>query len=261
MLMVAAGQAELCVELAAHCAHGSIAHYGERRVQIHAGHVAGIGMAFAIGALIEQPHAHHARVFHQRLGDGHAGPDLYRAAVHGLRAGPLHELADGEQQSAIFAQEGRGPGQLESVIARQAEQAQHPVGGAQSGRAAAGPDRIEEVGDLFVAHRSGHGDFGRIEIREAGANAARASDGAGDAEADIVGALVADHLQIGIGVARQRGQETAHGRPEADADDIHVHRQALGWIHCGPDQIVGRPSWPQPPLRRPEPAHARGFGS
>ncbi len=228
MLMVAAGQAEEGVELAAHSAHGSIAHYGERGVQVHAGHVARIWVAFAIGALIEQPHAYHAPVFHQRFGDGHAGPDLDCAGVHGLRAGPLHELADGEEQSAIFVQEGRGPGQLESLhegfAARQVEQAQQLVGRAQGVGAAAGPDGIEQVGDLLLAHWCGHGDFGRIEIRETGADAARARHCAGDAEADVVGALVADDLQVGVGVARQRGQEAAHGRPEADAGDIHVHR-------------------------------------
>ena len=75
-----------------------------------------------------------------------------------------------------------------------------------------------------MTHRRGHGDFGRVQIRERLADTARASHRAGYAEADVVGALIADHLQIRVGIARERGQEAAHGRPEADAHDIYVHR-------------------------------------
>ena len=136
--MVPAGQTEQLIELPAYGAHRSIAHHGQRGAQIHARHIAGVRTPRAIGALIEQAHAHHAVVFHQRPGYRHAGPDLYGSPAHRLRASPLHELADGEQQAAIFAEKRRSPGQLEGVIARQTEEAQQPVGRAQSSRATAG---------------------------------------------------------------------------------------------------------------------------
>ena len=81
-----------------------------------------------------------------------------------------------------------------------------------------------------------HRNAARIEIGQGGADAARARDHAGDAEADVVGALVADHLQrqprvgraldggsaIGVHeVAREGGEESGRRRAEADAGDIH----------------------------------------
>ena len=99
---------------------------------------------------------------------------------------------------------------------------------------------VEEVDELFRGDRSGHGNLGGIEIGEARAQGASASDDAGDAEAEIVGALVAEDLggqagrsgagqrRIGGDTARQRGQEASGGGAEADAGDVDVDRGAVG---------------------------------
>ena len=75
-----------------------------------------------------------------------------------------------------------------------------------------------------------------------GADAARARHHAGNAEGDIVGALVADHLERQAGAGKafeggravgiheppgERGQEAGRGRAEAHADDIDVHGLAF----------------------------------
>ncbi len=86
------------------------------------------------------------------------------------------------------------------------------------------------------------GICGGIEIGKAGANAARASHHARHAEADVVGALIADDLQWHARhhgaldgrcavffqqLPRQRRQEAAHRRTEADTCDIDVDAGAL----------------------------------
>ena len=69
------------------------------------------------------------------------------------------------------------------------------------GRAAAGADGIEQV-HQSPHDRRGHGNCRGIEIGKGGANAARARDHARDAEADVVGPLVADDLQRHAGHCR-----------------------------------------------------------
>ena len=74
-----------------------------------------------------------------------------------------------------------------------------------------------------------------------GTDAARFGDDAGDAEPDIVGALVAHDLKGQAGAGRaldggraigihevpgERGEEAGRGGAEADADDIDIHRLA-----------------------------------
>ena len=101
------------------------------------------------------------------------------------------------------------------------------------------------------------GIVGRIEVGEAGANAARARHHAGDAEADVVGALVADDLQRharhdlafdGRGavfvhqLARERGEEAAHRRAEAHAGNVDVEAGALDSRLFGCAQASSSPS-------------------
>ncbi len=50
------------------------------------------------------------------VADWGAGPDLHQAGGHQLRADPLVELADGEDQAAVFVEEGWGPGEFEGVV-------------------------------------------------------------------------------------------------------------------------------------------------
>jgi hypothetical protein len=84
--------------------------------------------------------------------------------------------------------------------------------------------------------------LGRIEVWEGGSEAARAGDDARDAESDVLGALIADDLEgsagrngaferrRAIGVEQrpgEGGEEAAHGGPEADAGDVHVHPLAV----------------------------------
>ena len=109
-------------------------------------------------------------------------------------------------------------------------------------RAPARADRVEQIDDLLLRDRSGHGDLLGVEVGEGGAQAAGARHDAGDAEADVVGALVAKDLRRHAGhdgafdrrravrvneLLRQRGEKAGRGRPEADADDVHVHALAF----------------------------------
>ena len=186
------------------------------------------------------------------FGDRRAGPDLDRAGALDLRADPLHELAHREHQAAVLVQEGGGPRQFERVVLERqqpAEGADAGVRRAQGPGAAAGADGIEQVEDLLLGDRRGHRDLRRVEVGEGGAQAAGARDHAGDAEADVVGALVAEDLRRHAGhggafdggravrvdeLLGERGQEAARGRAEADADDVHVHALAfdvrLTWV-------------------------------
>jgi hypothetical protein len=81
-----------------------------------------------------------------------------------------------------------------------------------------------------------------IQIWEAGSNAARACDNSGNAEANVVSALIADDLQWqarrGLALdrraailveqlARERRQKTARGRPKADAGNVNVDGRTL----------------------------------
>jgi hypothetical protein len=71
-----------------------------------------------------------------------------------------------------------------------------------------------------------------------GAQTSGLGNDAGNAEADVIGALIAEHLRrqarhdgafdgrraVGIEeLLRERGEEARRRRPEADADDVHIH--------------------------------------
>ena len=121
-------------------------------------------------------------------------------------------------------------------------QDQEKIAKAQERGAPAGADGIEQVEDALLLDRSGHGNLSGIERGKAGANALGARDHAADARGQIVGALVAEHLQrharrdraleCGVGGVlapglRERGQKSARGRAKAGASDVHVHRLAV----------------------------------
>ena len=144
-----------------------------------------------------------------------AGPDLHHAGGHELRADPLVELADGEHEAVVLVQERRERRAVRARGARTAaaklERADSRVGRAQGERAAAGAEGIEQVEHLLAGDGRGHGNLRRVEIGKAGANAARARDDAGDAEAEVVGAFVADHLQRHVRARRRFRRRGAVG--------------------------------------------------
>ncbi len=119
---------------------------------------------------------------------------------------------------------------------------QKAVGHAQDPGPVRAADRVKKVDEFFICHGRRHGDLGDIQIGEGSANAAGSRDHTGDAEADAVGALIADNLQRqarrgfafdgGRAVRvhqsrRERGEKTAHGGTKADADEIDFHRLAF----------------------------------
>ena len=139
-------------------------------------------------------------------------------------------------------QEGRRPGQLEGVVA-EAEQAagcpQNGIAESQEGGAAACADGVEQIKDSLLADVGSHGNVGSIQIGEAGANALGPGDDAADAGGNVVGALVAEHLQghsrghlafegwilrmLGP-LAGEGGEKASHGGAKAGAGDIDFHR-------------------------------------
>ncbi len=75
------------------------------------------------------------------------------------------------------------------------EGANHAVPQPQGSGAAAGAMRIEQIDDFLVPHGRRHRDLRNVQVWKGSADAAGASYDAGDAETDVVGALVADHLR------------------------------------------------------------------
>ncbi len=239
--MVSGRQPDLRIDLAADGAHRPVAHHGEPRTYVHAGQITRVGIALAIRALIHQPHAGDAAVFDQRLGDRSAGPHLHGAGGHQTRTHPLHELAHGKHQPAAFVQEFGRVRQFDGVVfvaEQPAQQADSLVGHAQGERTPRRAHRVEQIEHTLAGNRRRHGNFGRVQVRERRANRAAARDDAGNAEADVVGALVTKHLQRharhdgafngrrAVFVQqhrRKRGQEAGRGGAEAHAHDVDVH--------------------------------------
>ena len=217
----------------------------KRRAYIHSGSEAGLRVSLAVHTLIDQAHAQDLAILDECLVHRHPRPDLHCAARHQLRAYPLVELADGKHQPIFLVEETRRVGQFERVVSNAQNLAKRPqaaIAGPQSARAPAGAHRIEQVHHLLVGNRGGHGNLCGIQIREAGPNAARARNDSGDAETNVVGALIADDLQwharrglaldrraaiVVEQLARKRGEKTARGRPKADAGNVNVDARAL----------------------------------
>ena len=116
------------------------------------------------------------------------------------------------------------------------------VGQPQQGRTPARANGIKQIKHLLFADRRGHGDAGLFNIRDARPQGAGFGDHAGNAEADVVRALVAKHLgrQAGrdgafhggraVGVDElfgQRGEKPRRRRAESDANDVRVHARAF----------------------------------
>jgi len=94
------------------------------------------------------------------------------------------------------------------VVLGQAKAFERLVGQAQGQGLAARAYRVEEVKHLLVGHLGGEGNLREVQVREAGADAAAFGHHAGHAEADVVGALVADDLRrhAGHGLAFHHGR-------------------------------------------------------
>src|ERR1019366_3778997 len=136
-------------------------------------------------------------------------------------------------------------GQLNGVVLGHAQGANQPVAEEHGGGAAAGIVGVQQVSHLLLFDGDRHGDLGGIQIGQAGADAAGARHHTGDAEADVVGALVAHHLQ---GQSRIAGaldggravrvhqlagkcrQETGGGGAETDTDDVYIHGLAVDGV-------------------------------
>ncbi len=250
-LVVSFGQAEDFVELATDRAHRPIADHGQGGADVHAGQESVFGVAVLIDALVGQADSGHTAAFDERFLYGHSRPHLHGAGGHQLHADVLQELAERHHEAAFLVQEGRNVGQLDGMVFGHAEGANQAVAEVHGGGAAAGIGGVEQVRHLLLFDGDRHGDPAGIEIGHAGADTAGARDHAGDAEADIVGTLVAHHLQgeariagaldegraVGVHqLAGERGEETGRGGAEADADDVDVHGLAVkaGWFISGP---------------------------
>ena len=163
------------------------------------------------------------------FGDRHAGPDLTVPVA--ASSPPTHcmNCPSDMTRPPFLCRNGGIYGSSTPIVAVQSERAERAIGGTQRRGAAAGADGVEEIHDLLRRDRRRHGDRGRVEIREGCANAAGAGHHARDAEADIVGALVAEHLSSGqlSGMRRESVvRKPAVAGSEADADDIDFHRLA-----------------------------------
>ena len=249
--VVALRQTEALVQLSADGANRPVADHGEGGADVHPRHESGVGGPVTVGPLIREAHAPHPAILDQRLRRGGSGPDLDDAGSHHLGADPLGKLSDGEQEAAVLPQERGNVGQREGVVLEGqdgSERADAHVGCPEERGAPAGPDGVQQVDDPLGCHGLRQGNLGRVQVGEALPDPPGARDHTGDAEADVVGALVADDLgrhprhrpAQGDGyplgprqAARESGEESPHGRAEAHADDIHLHRLAIrpGVLH------------------------------
>ena len=214
----------MLVKLAADGTDGTVCDDCERGVNVHAGREAVGGISFFVHALIEQADAddfggrarHSVRAvfaffkprrarsdapyhfwfasFNQRFRHRRAGPDLDGAGALHLRADPLHELAHRENHAVVLVQKRRCPRQVQRVMLerqRKFEGADERIGQTQRGGAPARAVRVEQIQNFFLADRRGHRDAGGFDFRKARAQRPRPRDDAGDAEADVIRALVA----------------------------------------------------------------------
>ena len=238
---VTGGQAEFIVECLADSTDRAVANDGERRADIHSGHE-GIGRRSGFfHPLIGEAKAPNFIASEERSARWASGPDLHEASGHQLRADPLVELAYGEYQAAVLVEKRRRPGEGKGIISDADElsaKTQEKIAEPQKSGAAAGPDGVEQVHHPLAFDLDGHGNFGRVEVRETGANRLTGRDHAADAGADVVGAFVAENLQrhsrrdaalegrIGgiLGPCLgERGKKAAHRGTKTDAGDVHFH--------------------------------------
>ena len=236
-LVVAVRHAQLAVQLLAHGTHRAVGHHGQGGLHVHARHVARPRRAVLVHALVGHAHAPDRTTVHERFGHRAGGPDLGHARAHQIAAHPLVELADGKNHARMLFQERRDVRQGKGVIL-------HEPGESSLSASLNAPGRRDApTGSLryrtFSSTTSwAMGICDRVQVRKAGPDGAALGDHARDAEPDVVGPLVADHLGgharhgLGLGhgrtvlvhqAARQRGQEAASRRAETDTDDIGLH--------------------------------------
>ena len=244
---VAGRQTETLVEPLADRADGAVAHDGELRANIHAGHEAIGRCAELVHTLIGETESGDTaalrvrRIGKERSADGCARPDLHKAASHQLRAHPLIELADGKDQAAAFVEKRRRPGQIEGRVSDPPlfPESEKNISKTQKRGAPAGANGIEQIENALLLDRSGHGNLRGIERGETRANAFGACDHATDARGQIVGTLVTQHLQrharsdaafkrriggIPVPGFSERGKKSTRGRTEAGAGNVDFHR-------------------------------------
>ena len=198
------GMPSLSVDRLAHRAHRPVAHHGQRRADIHPRHESVRRRARAIDALVGQPKPLTERALPStsEIGalTGVPGHICTRPVAISCDADPLVELADGEDEPAVLVQERGRPGQLERRILTPQQPAQacaaedRPARSATERRLAPmGSSRYSTFSSLTGAAM---GISRRIELRESWRECpcARVTTPA-DAGGDVVGALVAEHLQ------------------------------------------------------------------
>ena len=128
---------------------------------------------------------------------------------------------------------------------REFERANEPIRQTKCCRTPAGAVRVEQVKHFFFADRRRHRNAGLLDFRKTCAQRPRPRHDTGDAEADVIGALVAKHLRRRAGhdgafdgwrairvdeLFRQRREKTRCRRAEPDADDVRIHALAFnGW--------------------------------
>ncbi|OQB36727.1 MAG: hypothetical protein BWY06_02702 [Candidatus Latescibacteria bacterium ADurb.Bin168] len=76
VLMVAFREAEVLVKTLTHGTDRTVAHDGKACANIHSGHIAGVGCAILLDALIRDTHTDNLFPFEDRLSDGRPRPDL-----------------------------------------------------------------------------------------------------------------------------------------------------------------------------------------
>ena len=175
------GQTEALVEPLADRADGAVAHDGELRANVHAGHEAVGGRAELVHALIGEAEAGYAAILRVRdagedgAADGSARPDLHEAVGHELRADPLIELADGEDQAALLVQKRRRPGQLEGMIFDPPPfpKTKKIIAEAQQRGAPAGADGIEQVENALLLDLRRPWESARDRARESSSECPR----------------------------------------------------------------------------------------
>ena len=199
---MACGQTKALVEPLANRADGTVAHHGELRANIHAGHEAVGRRAEFVHALVGEAEAGDATILRVRDAtkdgstDGRARPDLHEAAGHQLRANPLVELADGKDQATAFVEKRRCPGQLEGKVTDPTlfSKTKKKISKAQERGAPARAGGIEQVKNALLFHLGSHGNLRGIERRKARANAFGACHHATNSGGQVVRALVTKHL-------------------------------------------------------------------
>ena len=240
---------ELRVERAPDGAHGAIRHDGQRGLDVHARHERALHRRpVLLHALVRKAHAHHGVAREERFGDGRARHD-HEARLHHLLGGPRHEGSHRQHEAAALVHERRRERQLARVpfpaAHEEAAQLETEIAEAREGRTLRRAQVVEKVGRLLLADGGAVRDLLRqVDAGEGAADRSGLRDDAGDAEAGVVGALVAHDLE---GTARhglrlverravllrlrergaERREEPGGGGAKSRHHDIRLHLLSL----------------------------------